>query len=561
MSVRGLNLLVFRDGRRRVKGADLKLALLEEPNRSSGASSTDVRISALLRAGELECAIADADAHRATPFVALTDALAKALVDNHLPGNFEELERAVAESSVPEELSVSTAEGFAYYALHPLAYSRVLEKLLDLRKRVVVIGIRSIGATLSAVTAAAAQSRGLNAVRFTVRPAGHPYNRYTEFLPCQLQVIQSGIAHQGQFLIVDEGPGLSGSSFLSVAEALERAGVARQDIFLLCAHEPNPNALCSANAAERWRRFRHETVTGQACVPSGDFIGGGQWRNRLFQDESVWPPIWSTMERVKYLVSADSSERRLFKFGGFGHYGDPVFEREQRVAVAGFGPMPRLEESGFLSYPWLRGRAMAPNDLSREVIHRLAEYCAFRVQAFAIDQADLKPLQEMADHNLAELGFRRPVSLTLEHPVIADGHMQPHEWVLTQEGQIFKTDSGSHGDDHFYPGPTDIAWDLAGAMVEWQMNAAQSEEFLQLYRRASGDNPGSRDPGSRIDDFVRAYTVFRCAYCRMAANVMQGAAEQARLEQASAIYAASLEADSGSGWLPAEESEPAKLPV
>jgi len=141
----------------------------------------------------------------------------------------------------------------------------------------------------------------------------------------------------------------------------------------------------------------------------------------------------------------------------------------------------------------------------------------------------------MAEHNLAELGLSLPVALKLERAVIADGRMQPHEWIFTDAGEILKTDSGSHGDDHFYPGPTDIAWDLAGAIVEWRMTPGLATEFLNLYRRISGD-----DANARIEDFIHAYTVFRWAYCKMAANAMSRTPEQARLDLAAESYAAAL---------------------
>jgi hypothetical protein len=137
----------------------------------------------------------------------------------------------------------------------------------------------------------------------------------------------------------------------------------------------------------------------------------------------------------------------------------------------------------------------------------------------------------MAEHNLRELGFELPVDLRLARPVIADGRMQPHEWLLTIEGKLLKTDSGSHGDDHFFPGPTDIAWDLAGAIVEWQMGEQQTTEFLDLYYRASGDNAKHR-----INGFIQAYAVFRLAYCLMAANAMNGSDEEKRLRRAADIY-------------------------
>lgn len=540
MSARGLNLLVFRDGRRRVSGAGLKSALMAQLVEFSDASPKDLKLGALLCAGELECAIADALFDCSPCFARLSDVLAEAFLAGQLTDHFQNTKEAVAQAPVPENVTVSTPEGFAYYALQPSAYAQVLDRLPLLPERVVVIGIRSIGATLSAVTAAAARLRGSQAIRFTVRPAGHPYNRGTEFLPNQLHIIQRGIAGNACFLIVDEGPGLSGSSFLSVAEALEVAGVAREKIILLSAHEPNPETLCSTNAAQRWRRFRCVPVASEPFRPTGAgaFVGGGEWRSGLFHDESEWPAVWSNMERVKYLATENREDRggKLLKFVGLGHYGGGVLEREKRVAEAGFAPMPRPEENGFVSYPWLNSRPMVAADLSHDILIRLAEYCAFRAKAFSISGANIRSLQEMVDHNLAEFGFDLPVALKLERPVVADGRMQPHEWIMSSESKLLKTDCGSHGDDHFYPGPTDIAWDLAGAIVEWRMNVAQSAEFLRLYSRTIGD-----DPSARITDYIHAYTVFRCAYCKMAANAMQGTAEQVRLDRATSTYAALLE--------------------
>ena len=43
-------------------------------------------------------------------------------------------------------------------------------------------------------------------------------------------------------------------------------------------------------------------------------------------------------------------------------------------------------------------------------------------------------------------------------------HLAPHEWLRLDDGNVRKTDAIAHGDDHLFPGPTDIAWDLAGAI-------------------------------------------------------------------------------------------------
>ena len=270
-----------------------------------------------------------------------------------------------------------------------------------------------------------------------------------------------------------------------------------------------------------------------------DFIGGGKWRHRAFAREPEWPAIWTSFERVKYVSSnadKEDGEPRLYKFAGLGHYGDDVYERELKVADAGFGPMPRQESDGFVSYPWIShqgasGRSLSGRDISPDVLAHMAKYCAFRLRTFRLDLAELNALQQMAEHNLRELGLDSTVELRLEHPVIADGRMQPHEWLMTQEGCLLKTDSGSHGDDHFCPGPTDIAWDLAGAIVEWRMNAQQTRDFLDRYHCASGD-----EPSARLNGFMRAYAVFRAAYCLMAANAMPGSDEEARLRGAAEEY-------------------------
>jgi hypothetical protein len=538
----GLNLLVFREDRRRASGKELKAALAAQLEQLCGHFSQQRLLAAQLLAGEIECGVANSDPEAVHCCEPLTDRIAEALLDGEsaAPNNpnfqnpdFHSLLAAVSALPVFEQLSISTPEGFAYYALHPLAYADVVQKVVA-SDCLLVVGIRSIGTTLSAVAAAAARARGISVERITVRPQGHPYNRTVEFTAWQMAVVIKAVSCGADFAVVDEGPGLSGSSFLAVAEALERAGAPADKITLISGHPPNLGALCAENAAHRWRRFHCMPVAGEVRRPAEaeEFIGGGQWRSRAFASESEWPAAWTSFERLKYLSSSGrNDERRFFKFAGLGHYGDAVFEREKKVAAAGFGLMPREESDGFISCPWIECRPLSRTDLSTEVVALLAEYCAFRQRAFTIELPSLDALQKMAQHNLLELGLDLPIDLRLERPVIADGRMQPHEWLLTTEDKFLKADSGSHGDDHFFPGSTDVAWDLAGAIVEWQMDEEQTTEFLNLYSHASGD-----DATGRIEGFIRVYAVFRLAYCLMAANAMAGSDEQPRLQRAADVY-------------------------
>ncbi len=531
-----MNLLVFREGRKCVSGSELMLETLRELSALNSSSSEEELLRALLRAGELECATADAGV-ASSSVEAVTDQLAAALVGSGGLLKSPELASSLAQVSVPDQLTISTPEGFAYYGLHPLAYADVLNAVPLFSDRVLVVGIRSIGTTLSAITAAAARKQGKSTSRITVRPQGHPYNRKTQFQSGQQELIRQQVALDADFLVVDEGPGLSGSSFLSVADALLAAGVSRERITLLCGHQPDFKSFCCADGPRRAKQFRWIAVPPAARKPANAeiYIGAGEWRRVLLKDKGSWPPSWITFERNKFLTAAENPEPRLFKFFGYGHYGDEVQRREKIAADAGFGPVPRYESDGFVSYERLAGRPMSAQNVNERVLLRLAEYCAFRQRSFKAHSADLRALNEMARHNLEQLEIDIPIQLRLQHPVIADGRMQPHEWLLLADGKMLKTDCGSHGDDHFFPGPTDIAWDLAGAIVEWRMDGSQSEAFLAHYYRLSGDGADHR-----INDFVAGYSVFRAGYCLMAANAMQGSAEEYRLRIAAEEYRARI---------------------
>ncbi|HKW73994.1 MAG TPA: hypothetical protein VJN64_00585 [Terriglobales bacterium] len=528
MCARPVNLLVFREDYKQVHSQFVKAELLR-------ACDDDI-LSALLLAGEIECGVADVAPELACAWQPLTDAFAGALVSGAASFDAERVRFLIESLSLPEILTISPPEGFAYYALHPLAYADVLNVLGDLPPEVAVVGIRSIGTTMSAITSLAVQKRRLRSARITVRPQGHPYNRQTQFTPEQLAWIAEKGRAGAAFLVVDEGPGLSGSSLISTAEALVAAGVPASAITLICGHQPDFDSLRAENASNRAQMFRWIAVNPEPYQPAAaqKFIGGGEWRRLLYREEAHWPASWTSFERLKYLTSGNGDAPSLLKFVGFGHHGNKVVTRERVVAEAGFGPATRYEDRGFAKFPWISGRPMQPEDLSESTLTRLAEYCAFRACTFPAQIQRITPLQQMADHNLHELKLDLPVSLRLKHPVIADARMQPHEWLLTGQGQMLKTDSGTHGNDHFFPGPTDIAWDLAGTIVEWRMPPDEQEFFITSYQHASGD-----DPRPRLSNYIIAYVAFRCGYCTMAANASDGG-EQVRLEQAAARYRAWL---------------------
>jgi hypothetical protein len=522
------DLWIFRDGRKLVSGPDM----VRDLGRRISASNGSALLDALIEAGELEAALADADCPDAAIAAEVTDILAWDLSSGEESrGTASQLTSRI---HPPELIAFSPPEGFSYYALHPLDFAQITSRISAEPLLCALIGIRSIGTTLSAVCAAALKSTGRPVSRITVRPTGHPYSRRTDFTAQQLQWIHAHLLRHAQFLIVDEGPGRSGSTFLSVAEALQAVGVPNHRMTILGSRQPDPAALCAEGAVARWNSFRFISTTPsvnqrfEGCA----YIGGGSWRTFVFPSVQDWPECWTEMERLKFL-SAD--RKRLFKFEGMGPVRTDLRQRAFVLADAGFSPRAYDAGNGFLEYEKLEGRVMHIEDLSSSVLDRMARYCAFRVSHFPAQQDSVGDFRHMLEFNVQQefgVDLNLPeASLASEHPVLVDGRMQPYEWIATGPVTFLKTDGISHGDDHFFPGPCDIGWDLAGIAVEWHLNADARHYLLNGFLKQTG-----RDVSREILLYMLAYSVFRLGFCKMAISTVRGSDEEQRMRTAYTRY-------------------------
>ncbi len=526
------DLWAFREGRNTVAGNALVADLFASTSAlSSHPGNRSLAIAALMRAGELETGLADANSPAQAHAQKLTDALAGAFVHGSSAGTLSGLlsdARLYLENisafHLPEQLNISPPEGFAYYALHPHDFARLVDQIAGRADFTLVIGIRSIGTTLSAIVRAALDQQSNKTERMTVRPTGHPYDRVVQFSPPQLQTIQEWTARASDFVVVDEGPGRSGSSFLSVAEALVRAGVAPNRIKLLGSRPVDVNQLCAANSRQRWSHFTFLWPEPSVYTRFSDhlYLGGGKWRELLFDGRLRSVPCWPQMERLKFL---SPDRHSLFKFEGFGRFGQDVLARAHILEHAGFGVHAEDADDGMVRYPVLEGSPAHSSELSPELLKRIAAYCALRAAEFRCPAAPPTQLPAMLGFNIfqefgVEVGSEVDQLCTHE-TVLADGRMQPHEWIHARSGLLRKVDAYTHGDDHFFPGPTDIAWDLAGTVVEWNLDRGASQLLLSEFRRISG-----KDRAHLLPVFVLAYTVFRLAYFKMALSTVQGSSEE-----------------------------------
>lgn len=506
------DLWIFREGQREVAGAAL---LGELSSRIASFNTAAALTDALIQAGELESALADVHHSTSRSAAELTDALGFALLTG--TSDRQALGRLASAVTTPQRIRTSPPEGFSYYALHPLDFARLVSRIRAEPKACAVIGIRTIGTTLSAMVAAALKEEKRPVSRVTVRPTGHPYARTIEFSAEESAWIRDQLSRTAQFVIVDEGPGRSGSTFLAVAEALVRSRVPRELITILGSRDVDPSSLVAEQAASRWNQFRFVATTTSVNqrFENCRYLGGGEWRRWLFPESPAWrreewPESWTQMERLKFL-SEDG--RILFKFEGMGPLGAAARERADALAVSGFCQPASEAGDGFVAYAVLAGATLRPNHLNLPLLEQLARYCAFRAANFEARTDRPDELRQMLEYNVRqEFGVDLLLpegALTTHNPVLVDGRMQPHEWILAH--RIFKTDSVDHGDNHFFPGPCDIAWDLAGAAIEWQMTPDTIQIFLSLFQQFSGI-----EASKRLPIYMLAYSIFRLGFCKMA---------------------------------------------
>ena len=181
-----------------------------------------------------------------------------------------------------------------------------------------VVGLRSIGTSLSAVIAGSLEELGCSVMSFTLRPRGHPFDRRPLVTPELAEIFQR--EREATFLLIDEGPGISGSSLASTAELLSHLGIADDRIVLFPSWATDGSGLKSPLARDRWTRHKQFVVdfdevwlaSGRLTrtLPPGTLreFSAGAWRNELCADPDDFPAVQPQHERRKYLYHCHTAE-------------------------------------------------------------------------------------------------------------------------------------------------------------------------------------------------------------------------------------------------------------
>jgi hypothetical protein len=547
----------------------------------------------LIQCGELEQAASDASSTLGSAALSLfeeaTDAAAAALAiswQERTSGagaqQVRDLLRRMThalDQAPPWEsaVTIKVPEGFAHYALYPEQYvsaarSWATEHPPGPDRRLLVVGIRSIGTTLSAVVAAALRQEGWDARRITVRPTGHPWDR-------ALELSREEVGQPVWALVVDEGPGLSGSSMAAVAAALHAAGVDADRIAFFPGHGGEPGSAAPESSRAWWQRATRWVVPREAlrwngqslpealaglvpslCPEAGavvhiEDLAGGQWRNVAGSRVEEWPPACAPFEPPKYRCVTAGGRAFLWKYHGLStapgtglSAAEAAAQQLNDRAAGGWAQAALGSAFGFVLTEWTSGVPLSRDDLTAELQAHIGSYLA-AVAGPALTEEEAESawqrLSELLYWNtwevLGEAAAARAAGWTTKTAASAprqvgersygDGRLSPEHWLRTPEGRWIKTSSTRHDADHTAVGRQPLLWDVAGALVEWGITPETAGPLLQAV------GPGAGRSGEMLTFYQMAYAAFRMGQCAMCAGLTGGdLAEQERPQRAAERY-------------------------
>jgi hypothetical protein len=290
-------------------------------------------------------------------------------------------------------------------------------------------------------------------------------------------------------------------------------------------------------------------LLGPPVAPLED-VSGGEWRRRRFPDPAEWPPVHAAQERPKFLHRTRDATW-LLKFVGLGLHGEAQAARARALGDAGFSPEVAGFLHGFVAERWhdeARPLDVARTDRGRLVAH-LSRYLGWRARHLPAGPeggAEPEALWRMARHNAAlALGEamaarldrwepRLPDLARLCRPIWTDGRLHAPEWLETPHG-LLKTDAVDHAAAHDLIGCQDVAWDVAGAAVEFALTPDETEAL----RAGVSEAAGRAVEPVLLDALTPCYLAFQLGRETMAAEAA-GGAEAARCRAAADRYAAAL---------------------
>lgn len=498
------------------------LSSLARPAASPALETHARLVGAFLDAAELAQGLADAETvarghDHAGPLGDRAMAVARALAGSIIaswrgavarPAAAARHLTALRATRLPDAIRTKRAEGHAYYAVYPEAYAEAARRAPPGPRR--VIGLRSIGTGLAAMVAAATGAPTPS----TVRPVGDPWRRA---IAADDELVRTWCEPGAVVAVVDEGPGLSGSSFAAVLDLLAARGVREERIECYPSHRGDLGPVARDHHRARWARIARRVVdadellvssgrlarwiagaVGPLVAPLQD-LSAGAWRALHYARTDAWPPVIPQQERRKFLART-ANATYVARFIGLGRHGAHAYARARTLAAAGYTPEVHGLLHGFAVERWVDGHPLDPRAATRvQLVDHVARYLAFRARAFPAPPtrgASARALLEMARRNTAlALGaaagdpLDRFTATALEarmRRIEIDGRLHAWEWLVRADGTLVKTDAVDHHAAHDLVGCQDLAWDLAGATFELGLDRDEEDRLVAAANRLAG---------------------------------------------------------------------------
>ena len=228
---------------------------------------------------------------------------------------------------------------------------------------------------------------------------------------------------------------------------------------------------------------------------------------------------------------------------------------QAHLAAAGFTTEPLAWRHGFTLEPWRADlKPLRPGLVDRTaLVERLGAYLGFRaahLPAVGRSGASLEILCSMTAANVGEaMGAEagRAVEIwrgrladiaAAQHLVATDNRLHGWEWLVDGAGGLVKTDGVDHHAGHDLIGCQDIAWDIAGATVEFGLHDGERDHICHVVARSCG-----RAVQSDLLAFCRlAYPAFQLGAAHMAGSRCDDADRRRWARETSRYEAALLRA-------------------
>jgi orotate phosphoribosyltransferase len=399
----------------------------------------------------------------------------------------------------------------------------------DRQNSVLVLGLRTAGSYFAPVVCAYLKSEGYQRVDSgTLRPK-------REISLWEANQIARFAASGSLALIVDE-PMTTGYTVAQAVRLLRQAGVeTRKIVASFPVHPTRGNweskpeffSACEITtlllAREEWHKCRLLEPQAVGSVVQEYFLARGYRRATL----TFSPQLQQCSNRLRdlcvekghirfkriYEVRLEDSDGNvetryvLAKSIGWGWLAYHAFLAADRLS-SGIPPALGVR-NGILFTEWLPEAHSTAKPPDREqLVGTLASYIAARVRSLALEKDPAPDLLRENNHRGLELlantlsrAYRHRIAAALKrsqireklshigcsNPTLIDGKMRRVEWICGPE-RLLKTDFDQHGLGKTELNVTDPAYDLAEAVLYWDLSPAEERNLLARYAEKSGDN-------------------------------------------------------------------------